>query len=182
MSDTAHTFTGNIAAAAPARVRDYIDLLKPRVMSLVVFTGLVGVLIATAGRYLVTSLVQGEAAPRDRGVLERTAHHPGAHHGPPVVGEGSGAGGGQLEAEPQGAAVALPEEGSGAETAQGAWAEYDVAGGRVTMGGRKEITSLARSGPIRRRSPTMPEAGGTPILCILTDSQCGRACGATDAR
>src|SRR5258708_9249888 len=34
------------ATAAPARVRDYIDLLNPRVMSLVVFTGLVGVLIA----------------------------------------------------------------------------------------------------------------------------------------
>jgi len=33
---------------APARVRDYVDLLKPRVMSLVVFTGLVGVLIAPA--------------------------------------------------------------------------------------------------------------------------------------
>jgi protoheme IX farnesyltransferase len=47
MSDTAHTFTGSIdSAAAPARVRDYVDLLKPRVMSLVVFTGLVGVLIA----------------------------------------------------------------------------------------------------------------------------------------
>jgi len=47
MSDAAHTFTGNIgSAAAPARVRDYVDLLKPRVMSLVVFTGLVGVLIA----------------------------------------------------------------------------------------------------------------------------------------
>jgi heme o synthase len=53
MSDTAHgimTITG--ASTAPARVRDqsrlrnYIDLLKPRVMSLVVFTGLVGVLIA----------------------------------------------------------------------------------------------------------------------------------------
>jgi protoheme IX farnesyltransferase len=38
------TTTGE--AAAPARVRDYIDLLKPRVMSLVVFTGLIGVLIA----------------------------------------------------------------------------------------------------------------------------------------
>jgi protoheme IX farnesyltransferase len=49
MSDTAHTFTGSIgSAAAPARVRDYVDLLKPRVMSLVVFTGLVGVLIAPA--------------------------------------------------------------------------------------------------------------------------------------
>jgi protoheme IX farnesyltransferase len=51
MSDTAHgimtvTDAGTDAGAAPARVRDYIDLLKPRVMSLVVFTGLVGVLIA----------------------------------------------------------------------------------------------------------------------------------------
>jgi len=32
--------------ASSARVRDYVDLLKPRVMSLVVFTGLVGVMIA----------------------------------------------------------------------------------------------------------------------------------------
>jgi protoheme IX farnesyltransferase len=47
MSDTAQTFTGSIeGAATPARVRDYIDLLKPRVMSLVVFTGWIGVLIA----------------------------------------------------------------------------------------------------------------------------------------
>ena len=47
MSDTTHgiwTKTGD--AAAPATVRDYIDLLKPRVMSLVVFTGLVGLMIA----------------------------------------------------------------------------------------------------------------------------------------
>lgn len=49
MSDTAHTFPGSIGTtAAPARVRDYVDLLKPRVMSLVVFTGLVGVVIAPA--------------------------------------------------------------------------------------------------------------------------------------
>src|SRR5205809_3643131 len=49
MSDTAHgIMTITDAGAAPARVRDYIDLLKPRVMSLVVFTGLVGVLIAPA--------------------------------------------------------------------------------------------------------------------------------------
>src|SRR5205085_125823 len=34
--------------ATPARVRDYVALLKPRVMSLVVFTGLVGLLIAPA--------------------------------------------------------------------------------------------------------------------------------------
>ena len=47
MSDTAHTLTGRIDGdVAPARVRDYIDLLKPRVMSLVVFTGWIGVVIA----------------------------------------------------------------------------------------------------------------------------------------
>jgi protoheme IX farnesyltransferase len=44
MSDTAQTFT--TIDTGPARVRDYIDLLKPRVMSLVVFTGLIGVVIA----------------------------------------------------------------------------------------------------------------------------------------
>ena len=47
MSDTAHTLSGSIdTATPPARVRDYIDLLKPRVMSLVVFTGWIGVMIA----------------------------------------------------------------------------------------------------------------------------------------
>jgi len=49
MSDTAHTFTSIARVgtdAVPARVRDYVELLKPRVMSLVVFTGLSGVLIA----------------------------------------------------------------------------------------------------------------------------------------
>src|SRR5215475_14309257 len=46
MSDTAQILSRSIGAAEPARMRDYIDLLKPRVMSLVVFTGLVGVLIA----------------------------------------------------------------------------------------------------------------------------------------
>ena len=47
MSDTAHgTMTITDAGSGSARVRDYIDLLKPRVMSLVVFTGLIGVLIA----------------------------------------------------------------------------------------------------------------------------------------
>ena len=50
MSDTTH---GTLTATrdgtfVPARVRDYVDLLKPRVMSLVVFTGLVGVVIAPA--------------------------------------------------------------------------------------------------------------------------------------
>ncbi len=47
MSDTAHTLSGSIdSGTAPTRVRDYIDLLKPRVMSLVVFTGWIGVMIA----------------------------------------------------------------------------------------------------------------------------------------
>ena len=45
MSDTAQTLRA-FDEAAPTRVRDYVDLLKPRVMSLVVFTGLVGVMIA----------------------------------------------------------------------------------------------------------------------------------------
>jgi protoheme IX farnesyltransferase len=47
MSDTVHgIFTVTGEAAAPTRVRDYLELLKPRVMSLVVFTGLIGVVIA----------------------------------------------------------------------------------------------------------------------------------------
>src|SRR5690349_18327785 len=47
MSDTTHGFlTATGEEAAPTRVRDYLELLKPRVMSLVVFTGLIGVLIA----------------------------------------------------------------------------------------------------------------------------------------
>src|SRR6476469_1836827 len=46
MTDTAQTIWTTGEATAPARVRDYVALLKPRVMSLVVFTGLVGLLIA----------------------------------------------------------------------------------------------------------------------------------------
>jgi len=47
MSDTTHGFlTATGEEAAPTRVRDYFELLKPRVMSLVVFTGLIGVVIA----------------------------------------------------------------------------------------------------------------------------------------
>ena len=45
MVDTAHSLW---TTTKPARVRDYVDLLKPRVMSLVVFTGLIGVMIAPA--------------------------------------------------------------------------------------------------------------------------------------
>jgi protoheme IX farnesyltransferase len=40
---------GTAAVAGEARVEDYIALLKPRVMSLVVFTGLVGLLLAPGG-------------------------------------------------------------------------------------------------------------------------------------
>ncbi len=47
MSNTANGILTITDEAAPAsRVRDYVDLLKPRVMSLVVFTGLIGVVIA----------------------------------------------------------------------------------------------------------------------------------------
>jgi protoheme IX farnesyltransferase len=47
MSDTTHGFlTETGEQAKSVRVRDYIELLKPRVMSLVVFTGLIGVVIA----------------------------------------------------------------------------------------------------------------------------------------
>ena len=55
MTDTAQAFDRSFAAAAPARVRDYFDLLKPRVMSLVVFTGLVGVAIAPGHLHPFTS-------------------------------------------------------------------------------------------------------------------------------
>ncbi len=49
MSDTAHgNWTNTGATASTATVRDYVDLLKPRVMSLVVFTALVGLVIAPA--------------------------------------------------------------------------------------------------------------------------------------
>jgi len=48
MTDTSlHSLTD--AGAAEPRLRDYFDLLKPRVMSLVVFTALVGLLVAPAG-------------------------------------------------------------------------------------------------------------------------------------
>ena len=49
MSDTAHDiWTKTGAAVSTATVRDYVDLLKPRVMSLVVFTAWIGLVIAPA--------------------------------------------------------------------------------------------------------------------------------------
>jgi protoheme IX farnesyltransferase len=49
MTDTAQTLWTTTKPARvrdQSRLRDYVDLLKPRVMSLVVFTGLVGIMIA----------------------------------------------------------------------------------------------------------------------------------------
>src|SRR3984957_3366442 len=43
---SAPTITLYAAPSEGARVRDYIELLKPRVMSLVVFSGLVGLMVA----------------------------------------------------------------------------------------------------------------------------------------
>src|SRR2546429_6676239 len=69
MSDTTQAIltVGSDGAAVPARVRDYVDLLKPRVMSLVVFTGLVGVLIAPVHIHPFTAALAVLAiAPRPR--------------------------------------------------------------------------------------------------------------------
>ncbi len=44
------------AAAETARAADYFALLKPRVMSLVVFTGLVGILVAPGGLHPVIAM------------------------------------------------------------------------------------------------------------------------------
>ena len=47
MSETAHELWSRTGATvSTATVRDYIDLLKPRVMSLVVFTAWIGMVIA----------------------------------------------------------------------------------------------------------------------------------------
>lgn len=46
-----------VSPPVAARVRDYVALLKPRVMSLVVFTGLVGLLIAPGDIHPVTALI-----------------------------------------------------------------------------------------------------------------------------
>ncbi|MBS0547029.1 MAG: protoheme IX farnesyltransferase [Proteobacteria bacterium] len=58
MSDTAHGIWTNAAAdTQPATVRDYFALLKPRVMSLVVFTALIGLVIAPAHIHPFTAAV-----------------------------------------------------------------------------------------------------------------------------
>ena len=44
------------AAVSPGEVRDYIELLKPRVMSLVIFTALVGMLVTPSGVHPVIAI------------------------------------------------------------------------------------------------------------------------------
>jgi protoheme IX farnesyltransferase len=48
---------GYIAAAGGARVEDYVALLKPRVMSLVVFTAIIGLLLAPGGIHPVLGVI-----------------------------------------------------------------------------------------------------------------------------
>jgi len=59
MSDVSTALTAEELGAfgRQTRVRDYVELLKPRVMSLVVFTGLVGVLIAPGAIHPVTAAI-----------------------------------------------------------------------------------------------------------------------------
>jgi protoheme IX farnesyltransferase len=49
--------TNSTVMAGGARVEDYISLLKPRVMSLVVFVGLVGMLVAPGSIHPIIGLI-----------------------------------------------------------------------------------------------------------------------------
>jgi heme o synthase len=49
--------TGRLSAAPAASVADYVEILKPRVMSLVVFTGLVGLVLAPGHLHPVLAMV-----------------------------------------------------------------------------------------------------------------------------
>ena len=51
------TATGRLSAASAASVADYVEILKPRVMSLVVFTGLVGLVLAPGHLHPVLAMV-----------------------------------------------------------------------------------------------------------------------------
>ena len=82
MSDTTQILTRTFAAAPPtrvrdsSRVRDYVDLLKPRVMSLVVFTGLVGVLIAPGHAHPFAAALAVLAIALGSGAAGRTGENP----------------------------------------------------------------------------------------------------------
>src|ERR1044072_9556050 len=106
MSDTTQILRA-FDEAPPTRVRDYVDLLKPRVMSLVVFTGLVGVMIApghlhpfTAGlAVLAIALGSGAAGcinmwyERDLDALMARTANPPLPAGRVAAGAGVGLGG-----------------------------------------------------------------------------------------
>jgi heme o synthase len=49
MTDTTHSYAKSLEPALGGEVKDYLELLKPRVMFLVVFTGLVGLVAAPSG-------------------------------------------------------------------------------------------------------------------------------------
>ncbi len=57
MTDISITSSAQAASASTAGVRDYIALLKPRVMSLVVFTGVVGLVVAPGAIHPVTAVI-----------------------------------------------------------------------------------------------------------------------------
>ena len=66
-----------VHTAQPARWQDYVQLLKPRVMSLVVFTGFAGLMLApklphpllAAVAVLCIAVAAGAAVPVDAGVV-----------------------------------------------------------------------------------------------------------------
>jgi protoheme IX farnesyltransferase len=68
--ETASLAASPFEAAGGAEVRDYVQLLKPRVMSLVVFTGLVGMVLAPVavnpivGAVAILAIALGAGAPR----------------------------------------------------------------------------------------------------------------------
>ena len=80
MSDTTHILRA-FDEAAPTRVRDYVDLLKPRVMSLVGFTGLVGDKCIHASLGIGSHRFHGTAAVDDQGDVREV----GFHEGPPFL-------------------------------------------------------------------------------------------------
>jgi protoheme IX farnesyltransferase len=57
LSEAHSTSTVRLAAAAVAGVADYVQILKPRVMALVVFTGLVGLIVAPGHLHPVLATV-----------------------------------------------------------------------------------------------------------------------------
>jgi heme o synthase len=57
LSETSPSVVFPLTGASTAEVRDYVEILKPRVMSLVVFTGFVGLVVAPGHLHPVLALV-----------------------------------------------------------------------------------------------------------------------------